>query len=160
MPRLNITTNAKGPVRRARWALDFHAIVFIGIAAACSTVRADEPSASTQPIVQSELSDRASEQPGARADDGDETESTAAAMLKDRRVRRWWFTMGWGLFIIAAFLAGASAIIIFSRRFQSLVGREPPEPTNCEDAWSMHVTPPIDDVPADPREYLGDDNGD
>ncbi len=157
MPKINITIIPTGPTRHARWALALRAVVFITIAApAFSIIRADEHAAATQPSVQSEPTEGASQKAGTQVGGGDEAESTAAAMLKDRRVRRWWFTMGWGLFIIAAFLASASAIIIFSRRFQSWVGRKPPEPTNCEDAWSMHVAPPIDDVPDDPRAMIGE----
>ncbi|MBX3396438.1 MAG: hypothetical protein KF841_13830 [Phycisphaerae bacterium] len=63
----------------------------------------------------------------------------------DRRVQHWWFTMGWGFLILVTFFAGATAIIVFSRRFRTLLRSEAAPPTPSEDLWAMHKTPPIDE---------------
>lgn len=82
----------------------------------------------------------------------DETQSIAHEVptknhreIHSPRTQRWWFTMGWGLLILVTFFTGATAIIIFSRRFRDFLRSESATPTPSEDLWAMHKPPPIDE---------------
>lgn len=89
----------------------------------------------------------------------DNTTSKPARMRDDIRLQRWWFTMGWGLVLIVVFLAGAGAIVVFSRRFRDYLKPNASSPTPNEDVWAMHVDPPTDEDAFGEFE-IGDDEND
>lgn len=87
--------------------------------------------------------------------------SKPARLHDDPRVQRWWFTMGWGVVLIVAFLAGSMAIILFSRRFKTLLKPNRSGPTPSSDVWAMHIPPPIDEEVFEEFENRSDEeNGD
>jgi hypothetical protein len=78
----------------------------------------------------------------------------AAARPSKAKVRALYAAVVYSLILFIILLAGALAIIRFSRRFRAYVGRSERKPTQNADVWAMHVPPPADpdDEEIEPRD--------
>lgn len=128
--------------RRRRWRALYPALLLSPLSASIISltampVAADMPSGDEMKVQSVAGSgERDAHDHAASSDPASDRRDEAAETLS-----RWREAVFWGLILLLIFVVGAAAIVRFSERFRSFIGRGARRPTPSDDAWSRSKLP-------------------